>query len=74
MGTDRDERGFSRKDMRWLGLGVEFAVVVCIFAYAGYWIDRLIGGEEPEFLITGFFVGFLVMFYYTYKSTKELRK
>ncbi len=70
----RDDKNFSRKELRWAGIGIEFAVVVCLFAFAGYWIDRLIGNEEPEFLITGFFIGFLLMFYYIFKSTKEFRK
>ena len=74
MGTDRDDRGFSRKELRWLGIGVEFAALVCMFAYAGHWIDKLTGNEDGEFLITGFFIGFLATFYYIYKSTKELRK
>jgi hypothetical protein len=74
MASDDDGRGFSRKELRWLGIGIEFAVVVCIFAYAGHWIDKLTGNEDAEFLITGFFIGFLVMFYYLYNATKELRK
>lgn len=70
----RDDKGFSRKEYRWAGIGVEFTAVICIFAYAGHWIDKWVGNKEPEFLITGFFIGFLIMFYYIFKSTKDLRK
>lgn len=70
----RGDENFSKKELRWAGLGVEFCVVVCLFAFCGYWLDRWVGNQNPEFLITGFFVGFFVMFYHIFKSTKDLRK
>ena len=70
----RDNRGFNREDMKWIGIGVEFCVIISLFAYGGYWLDRWMGNENPEFLIAGFFVGFFLMIYWIIKSTKDLRK
>lgn len=70
----RDDRGFDRKELRWVGVGIEFCVVVLAFCFAGYLIDMWIENEEPEFMITGFFIGFVFMMYWLFKSTRELRK
>ena len=48
---------------RWMGIGVEFCVVVMIFAWLGKKLDDFCGDTEPGFLIFGFFIGFIVMFY-----------
>jgi F0F1-type ATP synthase assembly protein I len=48
--------------VRWMGIGIEFAVVVGIFSWLGYFLDEK-GGTSPGFLIFGFFVGFIIMLY-----------
>jgi len=70
----RDNKGFNREDMKWVGIGVEFCVIISLFAYGGYRLDKWMKNENPEFLIAGFFVGFFLMIYWIFKSTKDLRK
>ena len=48
--------------VRWMGIGIEFTVVVGIFSWLGYFLDEK-GGTSPGFLIMGFLVGFSVMLY-----------
>lgn len=47
---------------RWMGVGIEFLVVVGIFSWIGYFLDEK-SGTSPGFLIFGFFVGFIIMLY-----------
>lgn len=62
---------FYRAAMRWMGIGVEFCLVIGICAFGGYWLggydtqDNSIGG-----MILGFFVGFGVMMYVIIKRAK----
>lgn len=42
---------------RFGGMGLQFAATLCVFAFAGYWLDRWLG-TLPLFLIVGVFVGF----------------
>ena len=48
--------------VRWMGIGIEFTVVVGIFSWLGYFLDEK-GGTSPGFLIMGFLVGFSTMLY-----------
>jgi F0F1-type ATP synthase assembly protein I len=48
--------------VRWMGIGIEFLVVIGIFSWLGYFLDKK-SGTSPGFLIMGFFVGFSVMLY-----------
>jgi F0F1-type ATP synthase assembly protein I len=48
--------------VRWMGIGIEFTVVVGIFSWLGYFLDEK-GGTSPGFLIMGFLVGFSIMLY-----------
>lgn len=43
---------------RYAGLGVQFAAVIGVFAWAGWWVDSKLG-SEPWLLIVGVFLGFL---------------
>ena len=38
------------------GLGLQFAISIVVFAYAGVWLDRRLG-TSPLFIILGVFVG-----------------
>ncbi len=58
--SDKDE--WNRLGLRWIGVGVEFVVVVGVFSYGGYWLDK-IGDSSPGFLILGFLFGFAFMLY-----------
>lgn len=62
---------FYRAAFRWMGVGVEFCLVIGLFAFGGYQLGKLdtqdtrIGG-----MILGFFVGFGVMMYVIIKRAK----
>jgi F0F1-type ATP synthase assembly protein I len=59
--------------MRWMGIGIEFALVIGICAYLGYRLDE-IEGTSPGWMILGFFVGFGIMFYSMYQRAKRDEK
>ena len=70
----KDTENFSRKEYRWIGVGMEFCLGVLFFCFIGYLIDIWTKNEEPEFMITGFFIGFVFMIYWLLKLTRDLRK
>jgi F0F1-type ATP synthase assembly protein I len=47
---------------RWMGIGIEFTVVIGIFSGLGYYLDEK-AHTSPGFLIMGFLVGFSIMLY-----------
>lgn len=59
-----DERtgatGFSASDFA--GVGIEFAVAILVFLFAGRWVDARLG-TAPIFLIAGTFIGAAGGFY-----------
>lgn len=57
---------------RWMGVGIEFCVVVLGFAGLGYLADRWLD-SEPGFTIIGFFIGFAVMLYTLIKRAGGLK-
>lgn len=59
---------------KWLGFGIEFCGVIAIFCYFGYKLDQYFKTTGPWFLIAGFFVGFLGMFYTLIKEARKLWK
>jgi F0F1-type ATP synthase assembly protein I len=46
---------------RYLGLGAQFAVVVGLFTWVGWWADRKLG-TTPWFLLAGALLGFVGSF------------
>ena len=56
--------------MRWMGIGIEFCLVISVFCLIGYYLDTL-EGTSPGWLILGFFVGFGVMLYLMLKRAKK---
>ncbi len=58
--------------MKWSGLGIEFGGVVAIFTYFGFKLDEKFQTSGPWFLLGGFFVGFVGMFYIIIKDTRHL--
>jgi F0F1-type ATP synthase assembly protein I len=64
--SDRDsENNFDY--LKWSSLGFEFGGVIAVFCYIGYKIDAALN-SSPFFLLGGFFVGFIGMFYLIYKQ------
>jgi F0F1-type ATP synthase assembly protein I len=51
-----EKRGASAGAGAYAGLGIQFAVSVVVFAYAGVWLDRRLG-SSPLCTIIGVFVG-----------------
>lgn len=52
---------------KYAGLGLQFAVSILAFLYAGQWVDRKLG-TTPLFLIIGVFVGAAASFFAIYRS------
>jgi len=50
---------------RFAGVGLQFALSIIVFLYAGQWLDRKLG-TAPWFLLTGVFVGGAASFYSMY--------
>ena len=59
---EMEKQEWQRISVRWMGIGIEFLVVIGIFSGLGYFLDKK-SGTSPGFLIMGFFVGFSVMLY-----------
>lgn len=59
-----DERA-ARSFGRYAGVGLQFAVSVVLFVYAGQWLDRRLG-TAPWFLLAGAIVGASAAFYSMY--------
>lgn len=68
----RQEKDWRQVSVRWMGVGIEFCVVVLGFAGLGYMADNWLD-TEPGFLIIGFFVGFAVMLYSMIKRAGGLK-
>ncbi|MBN1457574.1 MAG: AtpZ/AtpI family protein [Sedimentisphaerales bacterium] len=64
------DKGLSKQNLRWLGAGIEFCVVVGIFSYIGFWLDRYFDCA-PGMMIIGFLVGFIGMVYTFYKDANK---
>ncbi len=43
----------------WMGVGIEFAIVVVFFTYLGRYLDRF-QDTAPGFMIMGFLLGFAI--------------
>jgi F0F1-type ATP synthase assembly protein I len=64
---------FYRGAMRWMGIGVEFCLVIGLFVFGGYWLDKL-EDTSPGWMILGFFIGFGVMMYIIVKRAQATQK
>jgi F0F1-type ATP synthase assembly protein I len=59
---------------KYAGLGLQFAISILLFLYAGQWLDRRLG-TGSLFLILGVFVGASAAFYSMYRTlTREQRR
>ena len=57
----------SRGAGAYVGLGLQFALSMLLFLYAGQWVDRKLG-TRSLFTIIGVFVGAAAAFYSIYKK------
>ena len=48
------------------GIGVQFAIVLVAFLFAGKWLDDRLG-TEPWLLMAGVFLGFALSTYWMYR-------
>jgi ATP synthase protein I len=55
------------------GLGLQFAIAIVVFLYAGQWVDRRLG-TSPLFLIVGVFLGAGGAFYSMYRRMTAAQK
>jgi F0F1-type ATP synthase assembly protein I len=58
--------------VQWLGVATEFCGVLAVCCYGGYRLDEVLH-TSPWFLITGFFLGFVGMFYLIIKQGSRMR-
>ena len=58
--------------LQWTGIGMEICGVLAIFCYAGYRLDEA-WHTSPWLLISGFFVGFIGMFYLIIKRAGKMQ-
>ena len=62
--------------MRWMGVGVEFCLVIGLFTFGGYWLGSLENkeGTSTAGMILGFFIGFGVMMYVIIKRAQSTQE
>ncbi len=56
------DNSYYRGAFMWMGVGIEFCLVVGVFVLIGYFLDKW-EGTSPGWMVIGFFVGFGVMLY-----------
>lgn len=61
------DRGSAPSASEFAGIGLQFAVSIVLFVFAGQWLDRRLG-SGPVFLIVGAFVGAGGAFYSMYRK------
>jgi F0F1-type ATP synthase assembly protein I len=64
-------RGLSGADFA--GVGIQFAVAIIAFLFAGQWLDNRIG-TKPVFTIVGVFLGAGAAFYNMYRKITAAQK
>ena len=64
---------FYRAAFEWMGVGLEFCIVIGFFMFIGYWLDKW-DDSSPGWMIMGFFFGFGVMMYIILKRAKRTEK
>ena len=65
-GTPPDDRATGASAAVFAGLGLQFALAILVFAFAGQWLDRRFG-TEPWLLLVGVFLGAGGGFYSIYR-------
>ena len=65
--NEEQEKVGGNDSRRWMGLGIEFGGVIAVFCFMGYLLDKKLN-SSPWFLLIGFFVAFIGMFYMIVKD------
>jgi F0F1-type ATP synthase assembly protein I len=76
MEDEKRTQGSSRKGMsggEFAGVGIQFAVAILIFLYAGQWLDNRLG-TNGLFTIAGVFIGAGAAFYNMYRKISAAQK
>ena len=70
--NDKNQTNWDRQSYKWMGVGVEFVIVIGFFCWLGSLLDKY---EEtfPGFMIMGFFVGFSIMLYIVIKRANSTK-
>lgn len=71
-GAPNREREAGVSPAAYAGLGLQFAVAIVAFLYAGQWLDGRLG-TSPLFLIVGVFVGAGGGFYSIYRKLMQVQ-
>jgi ATP synthase protein I len=61
------QRGTTLTAGSFAGLGLQFALTILVFLYAGQWLDRKLG-TAPWLLLLGVFIGAAGGFYSLYRA------
>lgn len=70
---DRDNEEFGRSAIRWLGIGIEFVIVVGGCAWLGWLLDKW-QDTDPGFMIMGFLAGFVRMLHVMLRRADFFKK
>jgi F0F1-type ATP synthase assembly protein I len=65
------KKGLSGADFA--GVGLQFALAIILFLYAGQWLDKRLG-TNGLFTIAGVFVGAIAAFYNMYRKISAAQK
>jgi F0F1-type ATP synthase assembly protein I len=65
------QQGLSGADFA--GMGIQFAVAIIVFLFAGQWVDKRLG-FNGLFTIVGVFVGAAAAFYSMYRKISAAQK
>ena len=69
------DAAFYRGAFRWMSVGLEFCLVISLFAFGGYWLGKLDRQDTSTAgMVLGFFVGFGVMMYILVKRAKQTER
>ncbi len=68
--SKKDMHTLSSKKYSYIQLGLEFALIIFLFVYAGYWLDQKLK-TNPLFFLIGFIFGFTLALYKLIHSVKE---
>lgn len=67
------DKGSAPSASEFAGIGLQFALAIVIFVFAGQWLDRRLG-TGPLFLVLGAFVGAGGSFYSMYRKLMASQK